>query len=120
MRSPDAENQKDHESGLPTAASGPDPSSFGGHPYTPDEIALGYGTDHDPRFTQTTSFEEQHERNMHLLGLIRDEPAWALNRILLAERLERDIPKHADAIDGYDGSLMEHGDCAVCEVLNRG
>jgi len=28
----------------------PDPGSFGGHPYTPDEIALGYGTDHDPRF----------------------------------------------------------------------
>jgi hypothetical protein len=31
--------------------SGPDPGSFGGHPYTPDEIALGYGTDNDPRFS---------------------------------------------------------------------
>jgi hypothetical protein len=31
------------------AAQTPDPGSFGGHPYTPDELALGYGTDHDPR-----------------------------------------------------------------------
>lgn len=27
-----------------------DPSSFGGHPYTPNERAIGYGTYRDPRF----------------------------------------------------------------------
>ena len=35
----------------------PDPGSFGGHPYTPDEIAKGYGTDHDPRFNPPTPAE---------------------------------------------------------------
>ncbi len=35
-----------------------------------------------------TSFEQQHEKNMHILGLIRDEPAWALTRILRCEKLE--------------------------------
>jgi len=28
----------------------PDPGSFGGHPYSPNERALGYGTISDPRF----------------------------------------------------------------------
>jgi hypothetical protein len=30
----------------------PDPGSFGGHPYSRTERALGYGTDHDPRFQE--------------------------------------------------------------------
>ncbi len=27
------------------------------------------------------------------------------------------ICAHADAVDGYDGTLREHGDCFVCGVL---
>ena len=30
----------------------PDPADHGGQSYTPEEIALGYGTSRDPRFSQ--------------------------------------------------------------------
>ena len=43
--------------------------------------------------------EDQHEKNMHILRLIRDEPAWALSRILRCEKLEaalRDVETFGD------------------------
>lgn len=53
-------------------------------------------------------FEEQHKKNMHILGLIHDEPGWALSRILLAERLEEavnhviaDSPGTPETVKGY-------------------
>lgn len=46
-----------------------------------------------------SSFEEQHEKNMRVLGLIRDEPAWALSRILLAERLEAAVREYLNDIE---------------------
>lgn len=48
----------------------------------------------------TTEFEEQHTHNMHILGLIRDEPAWALSRILRCERLEAALAEIADLPEG--------------------
>jgi len=36
---------------------------------------------------QTVS-EREHENNLRILKLIREDPGWALNRILLAENLE--------------------------------
>lgn len=35
----------------------PDPSSHGGHPYTPTERALGYGSENDPRFQSVPHHE---------------------------------------------------------------
>ena len=62
----------------------------------------------NPGLRPRLPWEEQHEKNMHILGLIRDEPAWALSRILLAERLEEavnhviaDSPGTPETVKGY-------------------
>jgi len=34
------------------------------------------------------TYDQRMEKNIHILGLIKTEPAWALSRILLAEDLE--------------------------------
>ena len=36
----------------------PDPGSFGGHPYTENERAVGYGTKYDPRFANPYDIAE--------------------------------------------------------------
>jgi hypothetical protein len=53
-------------------------------------------------------FEQAHAHNLHILGLIRDEPGWALARILLCERLEQavdhiiaDSPGTPETVKGY-------------------
>ncbi len=68
------------DGGTATEPEHPDPSSFGGHPYTPREIQLGYGTDNDPRFadggTATPLFDSRDERIKELeetLGAILDD-----------------------------------------------
>lgn len=38
-----------------------------------------------------TTFEEQHEHNLHLLRLARDDQGWTLSRLLLAEQLEAEV-----------------------------
>lgn len=62
--------------------------------------------------------KEQHAHNMHILGLIRDEPAWALSRILLTEQLGEAVTRYDDyahdliraAIDaGIDRDLIDRG-----------
>ncbi len=45
------------------------------------------------------TFDEQHEKNMHILGLIRDEPGWALTRILRCEKLEVALREYLDDIE---------------------
>src|SRR4051812_17741213 len=59
------------------------PSSPGVLPDTQE----GRDEGHEVSTAATVEFEE-HAHNMHILGLIRDEPAWALARILRCEALE--------------------------------
>ncbi len=49
-----------------------------------------------------TGFEEQHEKNMRILGLIRDDPGWALSRILRCEELEDAIRDLLNDPRSYD------------------
>lgn len=49
--------------------------------------------------TTERTFEEQHEHNLRILRLIRDEPAWALSRILRCEQLEAALD-HLDLARG--------------------
>ncbi len=50
------------------------------------------------------TYQEQYEHNMRILRLIRDDPGWALSRILLAERLEAELRDHPVPAEGSDGS----------------
>ena len=68
---------------------------IGGPPTCPDCGAISGGNatcstcrSHWPGGDPVPSFEEQHEKNMHILALIRDDPGWALSRILRCEKLE--------------------------------
>lgn len=66
----------------------PDPGSFGGHPYTPTERALGYGTDNDPRLRSsdrsgpTPAEGDEWEARCHFCGgpcypWLTDNETWA-------------------------------------------
>lgn len=59
----------------------------------------------------TPPFEEQHAKNMHILGLIRDEPGWALSRILLAEKCEVVCRQIADP--SYTGNYSDEEVVAI-------
>jgi hypothetical protein len=52
----------------------------------------------EPTFSDLEQ-QAQHEKNLRILKLIRDDPAWALSRILLLEQVEaeRDQLRERDA-----------------------
>ena len=56
-------------------------------------------------FVPSTS---QHEKNLRILGLIRDDRGWALSRILLAERLEIAARHIIEASPGTPDSVKQY------------
>ena len=87
------------------AAPGPDPGSFGGHPYTPDEIALGYGTDRDPRFVKPDAAP------VVLVGTPRSETSDAADRLLdgITVALQEFDTETLLAIADYRDSIHKDG-----------
>lgn len=68
-----------------SAASGPDPGSFGGHPYTPEERSLGYGTEHDPRFVDGVRRAQRIARDWNYRYGSLDRPPYPDSFLTLEE-----------------------------------
>ena len=80
---------------------GPDPSSFGGHPYTPTERALGCGTDHDPRFAKGRSrHDELRARAERLSKLLLSWGMTSTNRSDARWFVKRPVEVQAIQYDG--------------------
>ncbi len=51
--------------------------------------------------------EEQIEKNMRILKLAREDQGWALSRILLAERLEREAKSVPALVEALQGARLD-------------
>lgn len=63
----------------------PDPGSFGGHPYTPEERSLGYGTEHDPRFVDGVRRAQRIARDWNYRYGSLDRPPYPESFLTLEE-----------------------------------
>lgn len=52
----------------------------------------------EPTFSDPEQ-QAQHEKNLRILKLIRDDPAWALSRILLLEQVEAERDRYREALE---------------------
>ncbi len=64
-----------------------------------------------------STFEVQHEKNIRILGLIRDDPGWALSRVLAAEAAEAQRAEfRADAVRANEAWLADNERARAAEA----
>lgn len=61
------------------------------------------------------TYEQQHESNLRDLALIRNDPAWALSRVIRARELEAEVQRLREAL----AEIAEKGAFSVDAAIAR-